>query len=923
MQRILLFFAERRLPLKGKAYLEKSKYVNQNAGSGGAFFCKNVQKFRKRVYFFGAIFYNEFTKPKFGNRGGNDMNECKKTGCTLAQEAPVWAGATRVGGMAKCAGCIPGKLLSAPEGWTLIGRELTLDGICLQGDLIVAAGATDALLEGCYIDGNVTVNADGATLKNCRVTGKVTFAGVTNALLAASTVSAVCVESCANAVLVLNCAEDVLTKGNENLYIIDNTLGHFAAAGNNYFIADGNTAGESSIGANDNVNGDNLTDVDARLPVGADERLLPHGNKEQFVGLPRRTIVRAVGEELTLYRYMMQTAEREEVVVVPPGVYTVDEEAIFVKKHSNTKIYAYGVYAEAVKPENGNYAKIHLATNEVSDLSFLGLTVGYAQQSCGQVYVLEKLGDRRLHVVAGAGMWNAFCKSDPQYFNTGSIGIQRAGTFYALGDFSLVDTSVEKLADGTMLLAAADDLTYDAVRPGDVLTCRLAAGAGTVRTSASANVVFKDFTLYGYAGGFAFYENRNLSGTTYYRVLDTTRAGEIITREEYDRYRAYEEKYGVCLEISVDKKGRCRGSLPHIGSIDATHASFCAQGSQITSSLFENMCDDGTNQNSAHGRLSDIKIEGDIATVIYKGNLSQFTYGMLREKATFSRRCADFRVGDRVFIYTAGGQLVCDTAALSETVPYDTIRSTHPDVPEQDIERFAVTVPASAIHFAALAGYDLTDDHHAGEGKVLIDNMSRSSNYFKMDNMMVQGSRSRGLLIKASNGTVKNCTFRNIAKVAVAIVYEIFWGESGVSENLVIENNLIDHTSYSPNKSIYKHIPIDIMGLGGQSVDEDYLLYKNIRIAGNKFTNRVTTQYPYAIYVQAARDVDIVDNDFSGDVVEGEAPAQAVLLSGAMNINLSGNTYPAYCGGDPARIVVGEHYKNIGGADIGRVADNE
>jgi hypothetical protein len=116
---------------------------------------------------------------------------------------------------------------------------------------------------------------------------------------------------------------------------------------------------------------------------------------------------------------------------------------------------------------------------------------------------------------------------------------------------------------------------------------------------------------------------------------------------------------------------------------------------------------------------------------------------------------------------------------------------------------------------------------------------------------MVQNVRSRGLLLKASEGTVKNCTFRNIAKVAVAIVYELFWGESGVSENLVIENNLIDHTSYSPNKSIYKHIPIDIMGLGGESIDPDFLLYKNIVIRGNKFKNRCLKMSPYAIYVQA------------------------------------------------------------------------
>jgi hypothetical protein len=340
------------------------------------------------------------------------------------------------------------------------------------------------------------------------------------------------------------------------------------------------------------------------------------------------------------------------------------------------------------------------------------------------------------------------------------------------------------------------------------------------------------------------------------------------------------------------------------------------------------MCDDGTNQNSAHARLSEIKDNGDgTSTIIYKGNLSQHSYGQASNKATlsFNRYCADFRVGDRIFIYTSAGQKVCDSTVLTATKALDKIKVNHPDkqLAGKETQRYFVTVKTEDINLAALDGFNLNDDNHMADHKVLVDNMSRASNYFRMDNMMVQGSRSRGLLIKASGGVIRNCTFRNIAKVAVAIVYEIFWGESGVSEDLVIENNLIDHTSYSPNKSIYKHIPIDIMGLGGQSIEEDYLLYKNIRIAGNTFINRVTTQYPYAIYVQAARDVEILDNDFDGEVVEGDAPAQAVLLSGAMNLTLSGNKYPAYCAGNPALIVEGEHYKNIGGADIGNIPDKE
>ena len=851
------------------------------------------------------------------------MKETLRIGCNAYATVPDFAGAETVNEITRDP--IAGARLVCAEGATVTGKGLTVAGVAFKGNLTVSAEATDVLFEDCFFEGDITLLGVGTSLKNCRVSGAVVIKNATNTLLANVDAAAVTAEGGFNTVMVLSCLTVVEAKGCRDLFIVDNKIGGLYAEGNNYFLGDGNTLAKAPVcRENGNINGDNLTDVDARLPVGANEALLPHVDKELFVGMPRRAAVRAKGEELPLYAHILREAERREAVIVPPGAYTVDMTAAFRAEHSHTTVYAFGVYAEAIAPENGTYRKHHLHVSEVDTLTVRGLAVGYAHQSCGQVYVLEKLENKRLHVVAGAGMWNAFCKTDPQFVCTGGIGIQRAGTFYALGDFALVDTSAEKLEDGTMYVTCADDLTYNTVLPGDVLTCRLAGGAGTVVTQNSSHVTYKDFTLYGYAGAFAFHETRNLTGTTYYRVLDTTRSGEIIDEETYNRYRAYEEKYGVSLEVSVDEKGRFRGSLPHIGSIDATHATYCAEGSQITSSLFENMCDDGTNQNSAHGRLSELIDNGDgTVTVVYKGNLSQFTYGRLKAEAGFNRFCATFREGDRVFIYTSAGQLVCDTPALSAGEEYDSIPVNHPTIKGKEVNRFTLKIRKDAINYAALEGFDLTDDSHEPDHKVLIDNMSRASNYFRMDNMMVQGSRSRGLLIKASGGVIRNCTFRNIAKVAVAIVYEIFWGESGVSEDLVIENNLIDHTSYSPNKSIYKHIPIDIMGLGGQSIEEDYLLYKNIRIAGNKFINRVTTQYPYAIYVQAARDVEILDNDFDGEVVEGDAPAQAVLLSGAMNLTLSGNKYPAYCAGNPALIVEGEHYKNIGGADIGNIPDKE
>jgi hypothetical protein len=234
----------------------------------------------------------------------------------------------------------------------------------------------------------------------------------------------------------------------------------------------------------------------------------------------------------------------------------------------------------------------------------------------------------------------------------------------------------------------------------------------------------------------------------------------------------------------------------------------------------------------------------------------------------------------------------------------DKITSTFNGLP---IERQEVTVAKETIDYAALEGYDLTDDHYLPAQKVLVDNMSRTSNGFYIENTLVRGTRSRGLLIKSSDGVVKNCTFRDNAKCGVAIIYEIYWGESGVSENVAVENCLFDNTSYSESVQVrYRHAPIVVAGISdaGQ-LDESYLAYKNIRITGNKFTNRNLHVNSYAIYVQAAKDILVADNDFG---TEGEA----LCLNGVANVEYRGNA----CALPTDRAVTGGPYKNLFGEDV-------
>ena len=96
-------------------------------------------------------------------------------------------------------------------------------------------------------------------------------------------------------------------------------------------------------------------------------------------------------------------------------------------------------------------------------------------------------------------------------------------------------------------------------------------------------------------------------------------------------------------------------------------------------------------------------------------------------------------------------------------------------------------------------------------------------------------------------------------------------------------------------------------------VDEDYLLYKNINITDNGIRNR-TTQY--VVYVNSARDINILRNDFGIYADESEDHISAAIhINGAMNILIEDNIFSPYTE-DICIAVYAEHNKNVHGKDV-------
>ena len=830
-------------------------------------------------------------------------------------------------------------------GFTGVGITSTGDGLYIKnsrfegtGTAILSSGA-DAEIRAC----SITSDKDGVGVK---ITGE----DAVNTLVALCNIrvaqQSVVIDGALNTVAVRNSLISVHAKAGVNVYVCDNEMGgRLFGENNNYFLADGNkyaSDGKShrpSLSGNENTNGDTITDVTARAEVGVNEDLLPHLNKDLFLLMDRKTKVKNYGEsELSLYSYVMKEARSSDTVIIAPGAYAVEETMNLTRAHNNTTVYAYGVLAEGVRYANKAYNIGHVKMEDVENVKIKGLSVGYAQPSCGQIYILEKKPYGEVTAVTGAGFWNDFATTNNTImYSSAYVYLFRAGTDYCFGEAAI--KSVTKNSDGTMTLSLTDTC-YDLINEGDVMACRIGAYSWVVHTIGCKDIELHDFTQYGYAGGYAFYEVENENGMLYNRVTDTTKEGMLIDKATYDKYKGWQDRYGVDLEISrekVDGEYIYRGPAAKISSLDGAHATSGGTGSQLISCIFENMCDDATNMNAYHARLSEVKDNGDgTATLIYKACLTSRLWGIGKEqpdgkrKVEYIRYCADFREGDRVYIYNAGGQLFCDTKALGDGWEYDTIKSNCDQVVETDIQRYAVKVNMADLNMDALVGYDLSDDSHRDPNKVLVDNMSRSSANILYDNTLFKNGQTNA--VRAKCGVVRNCTMLNIAKTAFSAVYDIWWGESVVADGFLFEKNLIDHTGYnvytpptieSPSAD-YKYTPICIMGLGGKELDENSMLFKNIVIRDNKFLNRDLTWYNYLAFIRAAANVQFINNDFGSSEHEDglDKMAQALYLNGAVNIELSGNTYSPFIEGSVEYYVNGDLYKNVYGSDVnGKIPD--
>ena len=807
---------------------------------------------------------------------------------------------------------------------------LTIKNVTVKGSVNMSADCEDIIIYQCHVTGEITCAATNAVIKESNASTVSLLAGAENVLIAKCDTEQITVTDGYNCTVLLNNADSITVRGGTNINVIKNTVYSDLTVKNTaYLLCDENTVRGRTVNEEcTEYNGDNVRDVNARQTVGADEDLLPHVNKDLFLDMPRREYVLQAeyDREMTFNEYFLESAKRGEEVIIPPGAYKVTDRILATEEHSNTVIYAYGVMRE--KTDYG----IAIDFEGANFLELRGLTLGYAKQSSGQIHVLEKLPGYRLRVINSAGYDYGFSYTDFKKY-AGSTEVFHPGKFTNWAIFSHPYYSIpEENEDKTFIIEMQIDKEklWDNMSPGEIWGCRMAGvNTHTFLIKNGGNILFKDVTVFGYGAALGLVAYGTRENVNFIRVCNTSRSPFVINKETYEKYKALEEQYGVNLEVSIDEKGRYRGSIPRTGSVDAMHIVNGDKGVNATSCLFEHMCDDGSNQHSASSRLHRLIDNGDgTTTLVYKGlltGLRKYVSTCAGETDISGSMTPAFRKGDRVFSYTSNGRVVCDAEVIEDGYifsdePYEiqTHEYTYKNEPRTltcTCKLQAIKIRTEDVRFGALEGYDLDDNSEEPQHRIIVDNVSRASGDYTFDNVLVRHTRARGIAVKSRNVTVKNCTFREIGCAGVMLSCEEAWCENTVAVNTTVKNCLFDNTSrkFEMNHDM-KFGAFAVEGLGGLSrkvkpAGDEYAC-SNVLLEGNLFKNN---SHDYDIAISEAQNVTVRNNTFENHVNdEGEEflgiPVKAVTCC---DLTFEGNRFSPLSQGKKENIFSLENCKNV------------
>ncbi|WP_272961341.1 T9SS type A sorting domain-containing protein [Barnesiella viscericola] len=255
---------------------------------------------------------------------------------------------------------------------------------------------------------------------------------------------------------------------------------------------------------------------------------------------------------------------------------------------------------------------------------------------------------------------------------------------------------------------------------------------------------FENVTVYD-SNCFSFLEYSG-NANRYYRCVVTRRLGD--PRFEVDRLRA--------------------------GSADCFHSKFATVGPTVEECKFEYTGDDC------------IAINGRFYPV-YNANPQEKSLCYLTSTSSMSDNYV-----------RAGDELVCvnNDGSIRGKAIVKSVAQIMPSVAERQAT-FAklTTVTGADTYVYGVKAYLDTWIDGVDVGDVVYSN-GRIGRGFKVLRDTVGGNRSRGILLKSSEGIVDGCVVRNTAMSGIALAPEFYWMEAGCPSNVIIRNNTIENCMY-------------------------------------------------------------------------------------------------------------------------------
>ena len=286
---------------------------------------------------------------------------------------------------------------------------------------------------------------------------------------------------------------------------------------------------------------------------------------------------------------------------------------------------------------------------------------------------------------------------------------------------------------------------------------------------------------------------------------------------------------------------------------DASHFSNVRLGPFVEDSVFTDMTDDGMNVNGHYAVTDGYDSETHTFSIVKSYTVM---YG------TYASHTASFKKGDTIRVLTHDSKLLAETSAAGP------------------VENGKLTV---------------SDRLELPTTDVVLQNACAQSSGFTVRNTVVERIRSRGLLIKAGDGLVEHCTFRDVRTAGILGQPEsIAWPEFGFVSNLTIRNNLFVGTGYADPK-IRLFAPIAFCGDGPATADPAYQLHHNLIIEGNLIKDRRNETAIWLSHVTGAVVRGNTVTEPSPSILdEGglESLPAPLTIDSATDVEISGNTWP-------------------------------